>query len=97
MTTVELMEGGYCIAGLNFSLASLLVEMGYSETLGVDRLIPLAACMLLVAGRIDPLCIAGEDIAVYRDSVGKFEFVQNSELKEAAAKLDSDIRKIIAG
>lgn len=90
-------EGDQCIAGQTYNLAGLLAQVGYSDALTVDRLISLAAYMLLVAQSLDPLCVSGSDIAVCRDAVGRFEFVPSDEITAAASKLESGIRQVIAG
>jgi hypothetical protein len=97
MTTVERIGDGRCIGGMNYSVAGLLAQIWYSESLNVDRLASLAACMLSLAERIDPLCVAGMDIAIYRNELGKFEFLQTNEAQKMAADLEASIRKLIAG
>lgn len=72
-SSVDEVPSGKRLAGQTYNLASLLAEIGYSESMCVD-LIALSAYMLQVASKADSLCVAGADIAVYRDTVGPFEF-----------------------
>ncbi len=80
---------------MNYSIAGLLVKIGYSETLTVDRLVALAACVLKLAEDIDPLCIAGADIAVFRDATGRFEFIAASDIGTEGSRLENEIRGAI--
>lgn len=77
-------------------MASLLAETGYSESMCVD-LIALSAYMLQVASKADSLCVAGADIAVYRDTVGPFEFVDPKYVQESALRIENGLRGVLMG
>src|ERR1700723_1276151 len=71
-TVVDTIENGRCVNGQTYNLASFWSEVGYSNRLSLDRLIPLAAYMLFIANKMSPELIEGADIAVYRYSTKKF-------------------------
>lgn len=93
-TRVEQMAGGRCFTGQNFSKASFFPMRFYSPQMSVTQLARLAAFTVLMAGEMDSLCVGGLDIAIYRDSVGKFEFADSRDYSQQAPKLESDIRSL---
>lgn len=97
MTTVDALESDHCVAGQTYNLASFWPQAGYSKDLPVDRLVPLAAYMLFIAHQMDPLLVEGADIAIFRDAVGRFEFVPSDEITAEASRLASGVRQVIAG
>ncbi len=50
------------------------LRVTYSADMSVAQLSRLAAYAVVMAGEMDPLCVAGLDMAIYRDSLGRFEF-----------------------
>ena len=97
MTIVEEMEGGVCMAGQTYNKASFFPEHLYAEEMGVAQLSALAAYAVRMAHEMDSLCVDGLDIAVYRDSTGKFEFQDSAEYWAKAEKMDRRIRSVFSG
>jgi hypothetical protein len=93
-TRVLPMLDGKCFAGQSYSKASFFPMRFYSVEMSVTQLARLAAFAVVMAGDMDPLCVAGLDMAIYHDSVGRFEFVDSSDYSLQVMKLDGDIRSI---
>lgn len=93
--TVEEMLGGFCAAGQEFNLASFLPQRLYSPNLSIDQLGRLAAYAIDAAHDLDSAMIDGLDLAVYRDSIGKFEFADNAFYRDKTGKLDAEIRDLL--
>jgi len=91
---VCLIEDGRCFTGFNYSKASFFPQRYYSPDMSVDEVSLLAAYAVLMAGDLDPLCVAGLDMAIYRDSVGRFEFADRTFYEKKAAQVDQQIRQV---
>lgn len=94
-TVVLQMEDGRCFTGQSYSKASFLPVRFYSQEMSVDNLAILASYTVLMAAEGDPVMIGGLDVAIYRDSTGKFEFADSASCRAEAQKLDIGIRKAI--
>jgi hypothetical protein len=86
---------GMCISGQNVNLAAFLPQRLSDQKLlakiSVDELVYLAAFSIRSAHDLDSAMIDGLDIAVYLDSVGKFEFVDGEFYWKAVEKMDDNI------
>lgn len=87
--------GGWCISGQEFNLAAFLPRRFYSPRMSVNELALLAAYSIRTAHVFDNAMVDGMDITIYRDSVGKFEFVNSAACLEQAEKLNATIRESI--
>jgi hypothetical protein len=98
LTIFTPIENDRCIAGLITSMASLLPEHFYSSDMSVDRLAVLAAYTIWLAHKVDPLCVKGLDIAIYRASAPnpEFEFLDGAEYLQRAATIHEAIRSAFA-
>jgi 20S proteasome alpha/beta subunit len=95
-TRVLPMLDGKCFAGQSYSKASFFPMRFYSPEMSVAQLARLAAFAVVMAGEMDPLCVAGLDVAIYRDSANQFEFVDSRDYRQQAMKLEGDIRSLFA-
>jgi hypothetical protein len=93
-TIVLPVNEGLCFSGQHYSKASFVPSRFYSKTMSVEQLTRLAAYAILVAGEIDPLLIGGLDIAVYRDSNGRFEFLSSDSCTAEMKRLDAEILSV---
>jgi hypothetical protein len=91
MTLVEHLEGGFYFAGIAYSNASFFPRHYYSQDMSLSELSTLAAYTVKMAHVMDPLCVAGLDIASYSDSIGKFEFLDGDAYAEKVDFLDKEI------
>jgi hypothetical protein len=82
-------------SGLSSNRASVMPSRYYSRKMNVAQLQRLAAYAVLRAGESDSAFIAGLDVFSYRESVGRFVQLPLAEMEQAAANLDSGIRKLI--
>jgi hypothetical protein len=87
-------EEGRCFTGQHYSKASFFPLRYYSPDMSVDQLAELAAYAVVMAGKMDSLIVAGLDIAIYRDSVGRFEFADTQVYSQRAMKVDGEIRRL---
>ena len=87
---------GICFTGQSYSKASFFPMRFYSPNMSITHLARLAAFAVVMAGEMDSLCVAGLDIAIYRDSVGHFDFADSRDYYQQAMMLDGDIRKLFA-
>jgi 20S proteasome alpha/beta subunit len=85
---------GRCFTGQSWSKASFFPIRFYSPEMSVTQLAKLAAFTVIMAGEMDQLCVAGLDMAIYRDSVGHFEFVDSHDYSQQVMKLEADIRSL---
>jgi len=93
MTTVEIAAADHpCITGNYLNLAAFLPTRFYSRTMSVDKLTSLAAYSIYAANALEPMYVDGLDVAIYRDSVGKFEFLDSETCWRNAANTDERIR-----
>jgi 20S proteasome alpha/beta subunit len=95
-TRVYKIVEGKCFTGQNWSKASFFPIRFYSPEMSVTQLAKLAAFTVVMAGEMDPLIVAGLDIAIYRDSVGCFEFADSRDYYQQALKLEGNIRGLFA-
>jgi hypothetical protein len=95
ITEVEPIDGDYIVAGQKANLASFFPVHFFSPEMTVDKLASLAAYSIRMASSCDPLYVDGLDIAVYRDSVGRFEFTDGEYYWNEAEKLDRTIENTL--
>jgi hypothetical protein len=95
MGEAEEMQGGWCVAGSEFNVASFLPRRLHSPELSVEQLVCLAAYSIRAAHDFDSAFVNGLDIAVYRDSVGRFEFVDSIFYWNEIEKFDAGLRQAI--
>ena len=95
-TMVSIITDGRCFTGQNYSTASFFPLRFYSPEMSVVQLAKLAAYAIVMAGEMDAVLIGGLDIAMYRDSVGRFEFVDSGNYVNQVMELDCTIRNVFA-
>ena len=86
---------GKCISGMEFNLASFLPMRLTLANMAVKVLVYLAAYSIRAAHDFDSAFVDGLDITVYRDSTGKFEFLNSDTLWGEAQNFDSEIIKLL--
>jgi|ERR1019366_3275848 20S proteasome alpha/beta subunit len=94
-TEVEPIHQTMLIAGQKANLASFLPTFFYSPQMTVDKLASLAAYSIRKAHDCDPLCVDGLDIAVYRDSTRRFEFLDSASCWSEAERIDGAIADLL--
>jgi hypothetical protein len=94
MTIVEQLEGGVYFAGQYYSNSSFFPRHFYATDMTVSELSMMAAYAVKMAHVMDPLCVAGLDIAAYLDVTGKFEFLDGDAYGKEANILDGEIGKL---
>ncbi|MGC1416891.1 MAG: hypothetical protein WA817_16515 [Candidatus Acidiferrum sp.] len=92
VSEVLLIEEGRCFSGQSYSKASFFPHHFYASDMSVEQLAAMAAYTVQMAGEMDSLLIGGIDLAMYRKSVGHFEFADYGLLKECSTKIDEEIR-----
>jgi hypothetical protein len=96
-TVVSKIKDGRCFAGQTYSKASFFPIRFYSQEMSVSELAVLASYTLLMAAKFDPVLIGGLDVAIYRDSVGRFEFADVSLFQDRVSQLDNQIEMLFRG
>ncbi len=91
----EEMLGGWCVSGQEFNLAAFIPQRFYSKKMLVGELAGLAAYSIRAAHDLDSGVVDGLDIAIYRDSTQRFEFLDSDLYWDEAGKLDGEIRGIL--
>jgi hypothetical protein len=91
MTPQEIM-GGKCISGNYYNLAAFLPTRFHSVGESVDSLARLAVYSIRTAHEIDPQHVDGLDIAIFRDSLGRFDFGDVDAYWNYAEKIDEEVR-----
>jgi hypothetical protein len=89
---IEEVGSGPCITGNYYNLAAFLPKRFYQPEQSADSLACLAAYSIESAHAFEPMFVEGLDVAVYRDEIGKWEFMDNIELLGKTAALDASIR-----
>ena len=94
MTAIEVVSGpgSPCITGNRYNLAAFVATRFYSPEMSVEELCSLAAYSIRAASDLEPNYVDGLDVAVYRDSVGKFEFVDSDTYWRNTANTDKELR-----
>lgn len=85
MTTLDYLQGGSCVAGQTFSKASIYPQLFHSVEMSVDAVALMAVYAVWLANKLDPLLVAGLDVAVYRQQSGRFEFDDAEQYWQKAA------------
>lgn len=96
MTAQEMM-GGKCISGNYYNLATFLPTRFHTTEETVDTLARLAAYSIRTASEIDPQIVDGFDLAMYRDSLRRFEFEDGATYWNTAEEIDRDMRNYLRG
>lgn len=91
----EEMEGGWCVAGNEFNVASFLPRRLYCPEMSVQELACLAAYSIHAAHDFDSAFVNGLDIAIYRDTEGYFEFVDSTFYWNEIERWDAGVRKVL--
>lgn len=85
-------EGRMWTAGFMSLIASLIPEHFVDESMTVDQLAVIAAYTIWLANKMEPSLIDGLELAIYRDSKGKFEFLDSGEYTRKAEFMDNRIK-----
>jgi 20S proteasome alpha/beta subunit len=94
-TMIETLEN-QCVSGATDSFVNFFPNRFCGNgDMSVDQLAPLAAYCVRAAHEQDTKYIDGLDIAVYRDSKGRFEFEDRGVFWEEASKLDADLKMFL--
>jgi hypothetical protein len=96
-TDPEPTKKGRCVAGQISNTASFLFHRFHSLDMPVDALVRLAAYSVRTANCFDCSCIDGLDIAVYRNSTQKFEFIDSAVHWDVAERLEREICDLLKG
>lgn len=83
------------ISGNHRNPASILPRRFFSTDMSVDALARLAAYAIRAAHDIDPHYVDGLDIAIYRNSVGRFELVAPDHFWQQVPEIDAEIRAVL--
>ena len=86
---------GKCVSGMEFNLASFLPSRLTLSNMSVDVLAYLAAYSIRAAHDLDSAFVDGLDIAVYRDAVRRFEFLETKCLWDDAENFDGEIVNVL--
>jgi hypothetical protein len=89
-------EGSIWTAGFTSQFASLIPERFFDASMTVDQLAGLAAYTIWMANKIEPTLIDGLDIAIYRNSTERFEFLDSAEYWQKAEVMDTKIRDCLS-
>jgi 20S proteasome alpha/beta subunit len=87
----EIMEPK-CITGQTNSLASFIIERFFAPSMSVEELAALATYAVRQASELNPMQIDGLDVAIYRDSTGRFELSDSDAYWRRASEIDSAVR-----
>jgi len=77
---VKRVKTGRYISGDTSNRACTRPERFYSRNMSVNALVGLAAYTIHIAHEIAPEYVKGLDIAVYRDTTGAFELIEDVEI-----------------
>jgi hypothetical protein len=91
MTVVEQLEDCLFFAGQSYSNASFFPRHYRTDDMNISHLSTLAAYTVRMAEAMDPLLIAGLDIAAFTQSSGRFEFLDNDACAKTASLIDEKI------
>ncbi len=92
MAAQEIFDGK-CISGNYYNLAAFLPSRFHATVESVDTLARLAAYSIRVAQEIDPQYVDGLDVAVYRDSEGRFEFENADNYWNLCEEIEREMRE----
>ncbi len=91
MKALEIMEGK-CVSGNYYNLAAFIPTRFHGTGASVDFLAQLAAYSIQVAHEIDTQRVDGLDVAVFRDSLGRFEFEDAVARRNCVVDIEREMR-----
>jgi hypothetical protein len=95
VTEPEPIHDKMCCFGQSASPAAFVARHFYSEEMGLSEMVLLAAYSVALAHEFDKRMVEGLDIAAYRDSVGRFEFVDSEFYQNEAKGLDQSLVQLL--